>query len=160
MDRKAGFLFLAVGVAALVAVDQLTKFLVRGNLVPSTGVKVLGLLQIINIANTGSVFGVLKGTQPYLIALGLITVAVILFAYLHFESVLHKLGAAIITAGILGNTIDRVSRGVVTDFIYVRPWPAFNLADALLCTGLVILVASLILPAAKQHLQPKTQRKK
>ena len=129
---RSNLLILFAGVVTLVAADQLTKFLIRNNLSPSSSIKLFGFLQIVNITNTGSVFGVLKGTQPYLIALGLITVAVILFAYLHFESVLHKLGAAIITAGILGNTIDRVSRGVVTDFIYVRPWPAFNLADALL----------------------------
>ena len=157
---KANFLFLAAGVAGLVAADQLAKFLIRNSLPLSASIKLFGFLQIVNITNTGSVFGVLKGTQPYLIALGLMAVAVILVAYPHFENVLHKLGAALITAGILGNTVDRVSRGVVTDFIYVRPWPAFNFADALLCTGLVILVASLILPTAKQHLQPKRQRKK
>lgn len=153
MGGWADILPLVIGVAALVAVDQLAKFFVRGNLALSQSIHLLGFLEIVNVTNTGSAFGTLKGTQPYLIAIGLIAIVVILVAYTRFDKGLHRLGAAIIMAGILGNTIDRVSTGVVTDFIYLKPWPAFNFADVLLSTGLVILLVSLILPTTKAAAQ-------
>ena len=162
-SRNASLLILILGTAALIAADQFTKFLVRANLTYFSHVSLLGIVQIVNINNTGSVFGLLRGTQPFLIELGLTAAAVLLVAYLHFERPIHKISAMIIIAGILGNTIDRISRGMVTDFIYIKPWPAFNLADALLFTGTVFLIASLILPQ-KEHLlhsrQDKHQRKK
>ncbi len=146
---RAGLLLPVIGVALLVCVDQLAKFLVRSNLALSQSIKMLGFLEIVNITNTGSAFGTLKGTQPYLIVLGLAAAGVISFAYLRFENKLHKLSAVVIVAGILGNTIDRVSAGVVTDFIYLKPWPAFNIADTLLFIGAAILLFSLVLPATK-----------
>ena len=150
-------MLLAIAVIALVAADQFTKFLIRANLAYFGRIDLLGIVQIVNITNTGSVFGLLKGTQPFLIELGLTAAAVLIVAYLHFERPIHKVSALIIIAGILGNTIDRVGRGMVTDFIYVRPWPAFNLADALLFTGTVILMASLILPQKEQRLHSDTK---
>jgi len=147
---KAALLVPLVGVALLICIDQLTKWWVRESLAHSQSIKVLSLLEIVNITNTGSAFGMLKGTQPFLIALGVVAAAVMSVAYLRLESRLQKLGAAVIVAGILGNTIDRVSAGVVTDFIYLRPWPAFNIADSLLFIGTTILLYSLILPAGKE----------
>ena len=148
--NKLALLVPLFGVALLICIDQLAKWLVRESLSHSQGIKLLGFLEIVNITNTGSAFGILKGTQPFLIVLGLVSAAVLSFAYFRLESRLQRLGAALVVAGILGNTIDRVSAGVVTDFIYLRPWPAFNIADSLLFIGTAILLYSLILPQTKR----------
>ena len=156
-SRNASLLILIMGVAALVAADQFTKYLVRTNLTYFGHISLLGIAQIVNVNNTGSVFGLLRGTQPFLIELGLTAAVVLLIAYLHFERPIHKISAIVIIAGVLGNTIDRISQGMVTDFIYIRPWPAFNLADALLFTGTVILIVSLILPQNKNKRTKRTR---
>ena len=149
-DRD-GLLLPLLGVALLIFIDQLAKLLVRESLVQSQSIKLLGFLEIVNFTNTGSAFGMLKGAQPYLIAFGLVAAAALSFSYSRLESRLQKLCAVMIVAGILGNTIDRVSAGVVTDFIYLKPWPAFNIADSLLFIGTAALLYSLILPSSRKR---------
>ncbi len=58
----------------------------------------------------------------------------------------QRLAATFLVAGLVGNTIDRISQGFVTDFIYLKPWPAFNLADSFLTIGILLFVASYLLP--------------
>jgi signal peptidase II len=54
----------------------------------------------------------------------------------------EQLGFALVLAGALGNTIDRLARGHVVDFIYVHFWPIFNVADVLVVAGIALLVLS------------------
>lgn len=152
IGKRAKLLFLFASIALLVGADQLAKSWIR-NSVSLLGFKLLGFVDVVNVANTGSVFGLLKGTQPFLIELGLTAVIVLLFAYFHFGRWPEKFGAVIAIAGILGNTIDRIARGFVTDFILIGPWPAFNLADAMLCVGVVMLLASMIFQPKQQPRQ-------
>ncbi len=136
-----------LGVAALAVVDQLTKAIIRGNLFPSVSINLpisLGLLQIVHIGNTGAIFGVLKGTQLMISALSIAVVAFLVIIYRKLDKKFLRLGALLIIAGAVGNTIDRLAFGRVTDFIYVRPWPAFNLADSFLFFGAALLLLSFI----------------
>ncbi|MBI2581347.1 signal peptidase II [Candidatus Woesearchaeota archaeon] len=142
-----GYIPLFISVAALTALDQLTKAIIRGSLARSYGIDLpasLGLLQIVHITNTGSIFGVLKGTQLLISALSVAVVAFLIMAYRKLDKKLQRLGALLIIAGAVGNTIDRLLFGMVTDFIYLRPWPAFNLADTFLFFGAALLLLSLI----------------
>ncbi len=136
-----------ISVTALMFLDQLTKAIIRSNLDPSHGISLpatFGLLQIVHISNTGSIFGVLKGTQLLISALSIAVVAFLIIAYRKLDKKLQRLGALLIIAGAASNTIDRLVFGRVTDFIYVRPWPAFNLADTFLFFGAALLLLSFI----------------
>jgi signal peptidase II len=134
-------------VAALALLDQLVKSIIRGNLDPSHSISLpatFGLLQIVHISNTGSIFGTLKGTQLFISALSIAVIVFLTITYRKLGTRLQRAGALLIIAGAVGNTIDRLVFGSVTDFIYIRPWPAFNLADMLLFFGVALLLLSLI----------------
>lgn len=129
----------------LLFIDQLSKILIR---------KFLGILQSITIIpsflsityveNNGAAFSILEGKQWLLI---IITIIVLLgiFYYLknkkidHIDTILYSL----ILSGILGNLMDRIIQGTVTDFIAFSilkvNMPIFNLADAFICIGCISL---------------------
>ncbi|MBI2550648.1 signal peptidase II [Candidatus Woesearchaeota archaeon] len=147
-------LLLALGlVAALVAADQLTKELIRKNL---THPFQLGLLQITHTTNTGSVFGLFPGSSSFIVAVSIVVIPVLVVIYMKrlMSHGFQRAAVVFIAAGLFGNTIDRLFRGAVTDFIYIGPWPAFNLADSFLFIGAVLLVAPYIL----RHLPQLRQR--
>lgn len=134
-------------VAALALLDQLVKSIIRGTLDPSHSISLpatFSLVQIVHISNTGSIFGTLKGTQLFISALSVAVIVFLVITYRELGTRLQRAGALLIIAGAVGNTIDRLVFGRVTDFIYVRPWPAFNLADTFLFFGAVLLLLSLI----------------
>ena len=145
--KKVGAGLLIIGtVAALVLLDQLTKALIRHAVPQSHVISVVSILKITNTSNTGSAFGLLKGTQPMLIALSVILIALILFFYRKLVHPLQKAAALLILSGVIGNTVDRLAANAVTDFILLPHWAAFNLADMLMSTGAALIIASLVLP--------------
>lgn len=60
-----------------------------------------------------------------------------------------KIGWGLLLGGTLSNTLDRLVRGGVLDFLQFGPWPNFNLADVAIVLGLVILVVTFVIPPAK-----------
>ncbi len=135
-------LFLA---GAVVALDQGTKAWVRqalplgGSWAPWSAW--LPWVRIVHWHNRGAAFGMFQegGT---LFALLAAVVVVIVLAYLpkmHQEPWLMRLGVALILGGALGNLVDRLHQGVVTDFIAVGQFPVFNLADASITLGALAL---------------------
>lgn len=143
------YFILFAGAAALTLLDQLTKAVIRSTLPASYSIGLpatLGMLQIVHISNTGSIFGVLKGSQLYIAALSIPVVAFLIIIYKSLNKRLQRLGAILIISGAIGNTIDRLLFGKVTDFIYVRPWPAFNLADTFLFFGTALLLLPFVTP--------------
>lgn len=140
---KRDFLLAGALVVALVCIDQLSKFFVRAMVSPATPISIFGPIQLANIGNTGSVFGLFRGSSGLLVLLAIIVIVGILMSY-HGLGTIQRGASLLILSGLLGNTVDRVARGLVTDFIYIRPWPAFNLADSFLTVGAVMLAASVV----------------
>ncbi len=126
---------------AVVGVDQLAKRAVRHSIVPGEQRRLLPGIQLVDTHNRGVAFGFLPGSHlgvTILIALALI-VLLVYFA-LHAEDRLMWLPTGMLLGGALGNIIDRVREGWVTDFIKLPlGWPPFNLADASITLGIVIL---------------------
>ncbi|MBI2144983.1 signal peptidase II [Candidatus Woesearchaeota archaeon] len=143
-----------LAVVALVAADQALKAVVRSLSPSGTAILRLPGVEIVNITNTGTLFGLMRGSSAYLAALAIVAIFVFLFYYGKLHGV-QRISAILIISGMAGNTIDRIFRGAVTDFIYVRPWPAFNLADSLLTVGAAFMIASLIVPALKANLKKR-----
>jgi signal peptidase II len=144
-----------VGGAALVAaVDQATKAAVTARLSGGRSVELLGgAVRLDYTRNTGAAFGILQ-TGGLVFALVAAAVAVgILLSYRRIGQApgLVQSALALILGGAVGNLIDRVRLHYVVDFIDLRWWPVFNLADSAIVVGVVLLTAySLLDPARKR----------
>ena len=143
-----------LGIALLVIVlDQGSKWLVRQSIALDSGVAVTSFFNLVNIRNPGAAFSFLAG-QPgwqrwFFTALGLGASAFIAWLLRrNADKTLFSLGLACILGGALGNVIDRVIWGKVTDFldVYITlhgqqwHWPAFNLADSAITIGAALLI--------------------
>jgi signal peptidase II len=125
----------------VVALDQLSKHWVETSIVPGEERKLLPGIQLVYTRNHGVAFGFLPGNQvavTILIALAL--VALVAYFTRHITRPLLWLPTGMIAGGALGNILDRVRHGSVTDFIKLPlGWPPFNLADASITIGVLIL---------------------
>lgn len=127
--------------AAVVAADQLTKLAVVGAVSEGSTVRVIDdWLVISHVRNTGAAFGVLRGFGGVLALIALIGVIVIAAFLLRRPPAIAGTAAALILGGALGNLGDRLFRGSVVDFVDFRYWPAFNVADAAITIGAILLV--------------------
>jgi signal peptidase II len=136
--------------AAVVALDQLTKFLIERHLALFESVSVLPVLEITRLHNTGAAFSFLAdeaGWQRWLFTALAIIVSVVLALWLRRIDAHARVLAtavALILGGAVGNVIDRLRLGHVIDFIYAH-WdrhyfPAFNVADSAICIGAGLLL--------------------
>lgn len=143
------YLFLVAGV--VVALDQASKLWVRSVLEISETWEPLPILAdyvaLIHTWNTGMALGALKGTNGLFLALGEIICIVILFVYPFLTRkkgyLTIGLGMGLILGGALGNLIDRLMVGYVTDIFLVSFLPVFNIADLALVFGAILLMLSL-----------------
>ena len=119
--------------------DQLSKYVIRIN--QSDIVLIPNILNITFITNTGASFGILKDMNAVLLVLSL-AVIIGLIVYLKKNPEQRLLPFALILAGALGNSIDRIIHGAVTDFISFSFWPAFNIADSAITVGVILLLVS------------------
>jgi signal peptidase II len=136
---------LSVALAAVVA-DQLTKQLVSSQLTLDDEVHVAGPLSIHHVQNSGIAFGLFASATPIVTFLTAIAVGWMLYFFARSGARHPVLPVALglLIGGSASNLIDRVRLGHVTDFIDVRFWPAFNLADSFIVSGVVILLVALL----------------
>jgi signal peptidase II len=141
-----------LAVAGLVIVlDQLTKGLITASLAPGERVH-LGLgFELARVTNSGIAFGLLdEGGDALVLAItGGALVLVLGWFALEPRRPLLWLGVGLLVGGALGNLVDRIREGAVTDFIDPPLWPAFNLADVSITVGVVVIaLAAFAAPAA------------
>jgi signal peptidase II len=132
--------------AAAVLADQLTKQLVAGTLGLDSEVHVLGPLSIHRVQNSGIAFGLFPSATPAVIVLTAIAVGWMLVYFARSGARHPVLPAALglLIGGSLSNLLDRIRLGHVTDFIDLRFWPAFNLADSFIVAGVALLLGALV----------------
>jgi len=127
--------------AVVVAGDQAVKARIESSLAPGEVVDVLGPLSLTLAHNAGVAFGLAGGAGAGLV---LVTVAALaLIAYVFSRDPERKgmwVAAGLLAGGALGNLIDRLVAGEVTDYIDVGSWPPFNLADVAITAGVVLMV--------------------
>ena len=128
-------------VAALLALDQGTKYLVTTNISPGQSIPAEGFFRITFVYNTGSAFGLFVGQNTALTAVSFLGVGVLLWFYRTHSrpDQLFRLSLGLMLAGALGNLADRLTVGRVIDFIDVGPWPIFNVADSSIVVGGIVL---------------------
>jgi signal peptidase II len=144
---KYVYLFTIAG--ALVALDQWTKTLVRTNLalgetwLPEALAWLGPYARIVHWYNTGAAFGMFQNGSTIFAVLAIIVVSAIIYYFPRVET--HdwtlRLAMSMQLAGAVGNLIDRLMQdGRVTDFVSVGTFPVFNVADASISVGTVILL--------------------
>jgi len=135
----------------LVAADQLSKLWIRSNLAIGESLFEVGFFRLTYVRNTGAAFGLFQGQSLPLTIITLVGVAALLLYVFFFhhrfpflDNRLGKLALGLVLGGTVGNLIDRVYLGHVTDFIDFNFWPAFNIADSAIVVGIIILAYSLL----------------
>jgi signal peptidase II len=137
-----------VVVIVVIALDQLSKHLVRGSIVPGGERNVLPGIQLVNTRNHGVAFGFLPGDQTLVtLVIGVALLALLVYFALHATRPLLWLPTGMLIGGALGNIFDRLRDGSVTDFVKLPlGWPPFNLADTSITLGVLILLFVLETP--------------
>jgi signal peptidase II len=148
---------LEIGLAlAVVVTDQLTKALVRRHLPLYADHEIIpGLLALVHGRNRGMAFGLFSGggLPAQAAVLAALSAGVLLLVISHWRRladgpVLLRTALALVSGGAVGNLIDRVRLGYVTDFVHVYvgtyQWPDFNVADSAISIGIVLLVVDAV----------------
>jgi len=131
----------ALVAAAVVVVDQATKGLVRAHVEIGDSDGVLPGLQLVHARNDGVAFNVLAGGSPLVVVVvALAIVALLAYFSTHLHRPLVWLPTGMLLGGAIGNIVDRVRDGAVTDFLKLPAWPAFNVADMSITFGVLLLL--------------------
>jgi signal peptidase II len=126
---------------AVVVLDQLSKRLIVSSIAPGQVVRVVPGLELVHWRNAGVAFSFMSsGGALVYVLIGLALLALVAFLGARPDLPWLWLPAGMLLGGAIGNLIDRVRLGAVTDFVKLPHWPAFNVADASITIGVILLV--------------------
>lgn len=135
------FLRAGLVVVAVLALDQLTKRLVISGISVGAQHKFLPGIQLVHVRNSGVAFGFLSGGGALVLLFTFVALAVLLTYFLrHPTRPWLWIPTGLLVGGALGNLLDRILNGAVTDFIKLPHWPAFNVADMSITFGVLALL--------------------
>lgn len=125
----------------ILALDQLTKFIVIQTLPWRQSWPCCGFFRFTHVHNTGSAFGLFQDQNLVLLIVSLVGIVALAIIYGMQERPgwLLRASIALMLGGAAGNLLDRILLGHVTDFIDIGPWPVFNLADSAIVSGLAAM---------------------
>ncbi len=135
------------------SLDQVTKAIVLNQLFYGQSVPHDGFIRITLTRNTGGVFGLFPDQTMALVLASFVAIGILFFIYRShaLSSPLLRLSLGLQLGGALGNLVDRIRLGAVTDFIDVGAWPIFNVADASIVVGIILLVFLLLSPSSRER---------
>jgi signal peptidase II len=147
----SAYVRVALVLVLVLAVDQISKQLVQNSIVPGEQVKVLPGIQLVNTRNHGIAFGLEAGSQiAVTILVGAALLGLLIYFATHASRQLIWLPTGLLLGGALGNLLDRVRAGSVVDFIKLPlGWPPFNVADASIVVGVLLLLFVLESPRSR-----------
>ncbi len=130
--------------ALVLAVDQLSKALIRVFLPAGKSVNLIGrYLALRQIRNPGAVFGLFANSNIYLLTLFSITLVIFMTIYFLRKKERPRsldISLGLVCGGAVGNLIDRLVFGKVIDFVDFNFWPVFNMADVAIVLGIALLI--------------------
>lgn len=127
--------------AAVLAADQAVKALVVTSLERGEQRELVAGVKLVNTRNTGVAFGQLQdGGALVAVVIAIAIAALLVYFARHAVEPLMWLPTGMLLGGALGNVADRIREGAVVDFLKLPYWPAFNVADASITVGVVILL--------------------
>jgi signal peptidase II len=151
---KKKYVILLIVFCILLALDQATKLVIEHSFSMHEIREVIpGFFTITHVQNTGAAFGLLAalpGTAAIFVIISLIAIALILtyFRWIKTEEVWTPLCLSLVLTGAVGNLIDRFRLGGVVDFLDFQykgwHWPAFNVADASITIGVILLAIKIL----------------
>jgi len=148
--RWRNVVFGCIGLLVILA-DQLSKTWIRNNLAWGQSLFDAGFFQIVRVHNTGAAFGIFKDHSLTLTIVDFVGIVVILLLVFVLRSRWSFLNSMLVTSaiglvigGTIGNLIDRLRLGYVTDFMDFKVWPVFNVADASVTVGVIIVAYCII----------------
>ena len=144
---------ISIGIAFfLLVLDQITKVLVEQKMVLGESIEIIkGFFSLTFVTNKGAAWGIFHGYGMVLFAIGIVvTLAAIYFLRKLCDGYAERYTAILmVISGVIGNSIDRIWRGEVVDFLdfYIKSyhWPAFNIADCAICIGVGLYTLSVIM---------------
>lgn len=142
-----GRLVVVICLLALVGCDHATKGVAKAELESGGAYELIrGLLSLRYVENTDIAFNLLRWVPeeirfPALLTLGAVAVIGLCVVLLRARGAgrISLFALLLVTAGAIGNYADRVVRGYVVDFVHIRYWPVFNVADVYICVGFALL---------------------
>jgi signal peptidase II len=134
----------------VILLDQLTKLWVRTGFIYGGEPQAVipGFFNLVYVRNSGAAWGMFGGQQALLVLLSIVVLALLAGCHRRLlnPTLDHRIALGLMTGGILGNLIDRIRIGWVTDFLDFHigawHWPAFNVADSAICVAVGIYLLS------------------
>lgn len=128
-------------------IDRISKIIIRDTMDIGSSVSVIGnFFHLTHITNTGIAFGMARGNNTFFILLSVAILSMLIYFFVKTEKSRELLPLVLIAAGAAGNLYDRMIYGSVCDFLEFNlgfppfnPWPIFNVADAMITVGGIIL---------------------
>ena len=138
--------FSLVSVCSVVVLDRLTKIFFSRVLSEGESLPVIHhFFHMTLVHNTGIAFGLFKDQGMVFIIIPVIAIFLLIYNIYYYKnndeklSKLYIVGFSLILGGAIGNLIDRIVFGYVVDFIDLRMWPVFNIADSAITIGAVVV---------------------
>jgi signal peptidase II len=155
----ADFATVIGGAGLIIALDQWTKSLVRDNLaftetwLPDSLEWLAPYARIVHWKNTGAAFGLFQDSNTFFMILAVVAGLFILVYFPQVEREDWPLRFAMVfqLGGALGNLIDRITIGSVTDFVSVMDFPVFNVADSSITIGVAVLLIAVLIQELKER---------
>ncbi len=135
-------LFLLVLVA-----DQYTKLAITQDFFLGQSVPVLkGIFNLTYVQNTGGAFGIMRNSTNLFIVISIVVILFIIYFLIKEEKkdIYVQIIFSLVLGGAISNLIDRLRLGFVVDFIDFQVWPVFNIADAAITVGMVLLLIRIL----------------
>jgi len=148
---------------AIIALDQITKNLVRSNLATGESWSPWSWLEnfarIVNWHNTGAAFGLFQNGNTVFTILAIVVALVIIYYYPQVpqKEKVMRIAMAMQLGGAVGNLIDRLIQGFVTDFISIGNFAVFNVADSSITIGVGVLLLGMWIEERKIKLKAKNE---
>ena len=156
LQRNKRILIIVFIILLLICLDQLVKEYVLHNIYNSSRAMINGVLNLTYVENTGGAFGIFNSNTIAVILFNIITIILItLYIVIKIDKMNIRIiiGASLISAGGIGNLLDRIFRGYVIDYIDINPlikYPMFNIADICVVLGCTIIIIYTIISVSKE----------
>ena len=134
----------------IVVSDQWSKHLIRANLGLGEAFYPISFLKpffrFTYWENTGAAFGLFQNTNIFLLVVSIIMSVVIIYSFHKAmdEPLIYRISLGLMLGGAIGNAIDRITLGFVTDFIAVGRFPVFNIADSCVTIGVGLMLLAML----------------
>jgi signal peptidase II len=139
--RSTPFARAAIVIAVVLILDQLTKRTIPTGIDPGETRRLLPGISLVHVQNSGVAFGFLSGGGILVLVFTLAALGLLVAYFIRRpDRPWLWLPTGMLVGGALGNLIDRLANGSVTDFIKLPAWPAFNIADISITFGVFVLL--------------------